>query len=553
MATLGRYEILNELGRGGMGVVYRAFDPVLQRSLAIKAIEAVGDPEYSRRLVSEAQSAAKLLDPRIVTIYDVGKDGDTLYIAMELLEGRDLAVTFASSHPMSGSVFLRLLADVAGALDYAHSQGIVHRDVKPSNIMVLTSGGVKIMDFGIAKSAASASKTQTGTILGTPLYMAPEQIKGETVDGRSDQFSLAVLAYEGLTGRKPFESDSVPQVFYSIINSKFEPASVLNPILGPETDRVLGKALAADANDRYPSCAAFAEDLSAALAGLSEWTLPARRLSAESLAGRTVHVATSAPTPVARDCSVCGFSNRMDVAICEQCGALLATYSAPSPYAPAPLPSSSTAAPSPPAYPLAPPAPSPSLPNVTALAAAAPTRFLDDLPRTGFFSGDQMRFSKIEESFRFFRDNLQKQYESLSRQADVVWKLWAMCVGLGFLVLIAGLAAMFLSDGKGTVTKGTVTAAGTVLVYYIQRLFQHREDVYRRAAEEKNNHLEYGNKWLLVIQTVDAIQDSGERRKQQARIAEALTNQLAKGRSPTPKTGKKKITGKAKKLTAGRE
>jgi serine/threonine-protein kinase len=550
MATLGRYEILNKLGQGGMGVVYRAFDPVLQRSLAIKAIKAVGDPEYSVRLVSEAQSAAKLLDPRIVTIYDVGKDGDTLYIAMELLEGRSLDAAFASSHPMSGSVFLRLLADVAGALDYAHSQGIVHRDVKPSNIMVLTSGGVKIMDFGIAKSAARAHLTQTGTILGTPLYMAPEQIKGETVDGRSDQFSLAVVAYEGLTGRKPFESDSVPQIFYSIINTKFESASVLNPILGPEADRVLAKALAADPNDRYPSCAAFAEDLSAALAGLSEWGLPARRQSAESLAGRRVEFATQAPGPVARVCSVCGSSNPIDVAFCQQCGARLATGE-PSPYATAPLPPSSTAAPSPPAYPLAPAPPPPSLPNVTALAAAAPTRFLDDLPRTGFFSGEQMRFSKIEESFRFFRDNLQKQYESLSRQADVVWKLWAICVGLGFLVLIAGLAAMFLSDGKGTVTKGTVTAAGTVLVYYIQRLFQHREDVYRRAAEEKNNHLEYGNKWLLVIQTVDAIQDSGERRKQQARIAEALTNQLAKGRSPTSKTGKKKITGKSKKFSAG--
>ena len=550
MATLGRYEILNELGRGGMGVVYRAFDPVLQRSLAIKAIEAVGDAEYSRRLVSEAQSAAKLLDPRIVTIYDVGKDGDTLYIAMELLEGRDLAVAFASTHPMSGKVFLRLLADVAGALDYAHSQGIVHRDVKPSNIMVLATGGIKIMDFGIAKSAASAHQTQSGTILGTPLYMAPEQIKGETIDGRSDQFSLAVVAYEGLTGRKPFENDSVPQVFYSIINSKFEPASILNPTLGPETDRVLARALAADANDRYLSCAAFVEDLSAAQAGLSEWTLPARRRPAESLAGRRVKIDTPAPSPVARDCSMCGFSNRIDVAFCQQCGSRLAT-TAPSPSATMPVPSPTLAAPSRTAYPLPPPPPPPSLPNVTALVAAAPTRFLDDLPHTGFFSGDQMRFSKIEESFRFFRDNLQKQYESLSRQADVVWKLWAICVGLGFLVLIAGLAAMFLSDGKGTVTKGTVTAAGTVLVYYIQRLFQHREDVYRRAAEEKNSHLEYGNKWLLVIQTVDAIQDSGERRKQQARIAEALTNQLAKGRSPTPKKGKKKITGKSKKFSAG--
>jgi hypothetical protein len=120
------------------------------------------------------------------------------------------------------------------------------------------------------------------------------------------------------------------------------------------------------------------------------------------------------------------------------------------------------------------------------------------------------------------------------------------------VVLIAGLTAVFLSEGRGTVTKGTVTAAGTVLVYYIQRLFQHREDVYRKAAEEKNNHLEYGNKWLLVIQTVDAIQDSGERRKQQARIAEALTNQLAKvGRSATPKAGKKKVTGRSKKFSAG--
>jgi serine/threonine protein kinase len=535
MATLGRYEILNEIGRGGMGVVYRAFDPALQRMLAIKAIEAVGDPEYSRRLLAEAQSAAQLRHPDIVTIYDVGKDGDTLYIVMELLEGRDLGVALASSQPMSGVQFLKLLRDAAAALDYAHSQGIVHRDVKPSNIMVLTSGTVKIMDFGIAKRAASTHQTQPGSVLGTPDYMAPEQIKGETVDGRSDEFSLAIVAYEGLTGRNPFRSDNVANVFYNILYSKFAPASALNSKLGPEIDIVFSKGLAAAPSDRYSGCAAFVEALTAAIPG-SDWTLPARTSSSNSATGKTVRVAETGPVPEPQThpCPRCGSPTLVGATFCEHCGGGLTDKVASPPPATAVSPTRR-----------------PTLPSVTALVSAAPTTFLQELPRTGFFSGEQMRFSKIEESFRFFRDNLQKQYESLSRQADVVWKLWALCVGTGFLVLIAGLTAMFLSDGKGTVTKGTVTAAGTVLVYYIQRLFQHREDVYRKAAEEKNSHLEYGNKWLLVIQTVDAIQDTGERRKQQARIAEALTRQLEKVERKSPPTPKRGVAGKSKKFTMG--
>ncbi len=526
MATLGRYEILDELGRGGMGVVYRAYDPALERQIAIKAIEAGGDPEYSRRLVAEAQAAAQLHHPSIVTIYDVGRDGDTLYIAMEYLKGRNLENALALGPPMKGREFLRTVAEIADALGYAHTQGIVHRDVKPSNIMVLERGGSKIMDFGIAKRASGGSRTQVGTILGTPLYMSPEQIVGEgaRLDGRSDGFSLATVVYEALTGVNPFAAETIPNVFFNILNHRVAPASSVNPILGTEIDRVLNKELSAEPSDRFPTLSAFADALHAASPDDPAWTLPPRRSPARSAPGAegTVRVAPVSGEKTKRICPTCSAANDPAAVYCDNCGAPLGTL-----------------IPAPPAGGARPARGAPTLPNVTALAAAAPTQFLQHLPQTGFFSGDEMRFSKIEDSFRFFRDNLQKQYESLTRQAELVWKLWAICVGVGFVVLISGLAAMFFSDGKGAVTKGTVTAAGTVLVYYIQRLFQQREDVYRKAAEEKNSHLEYGNKWLLVIQTVDAIQDPSERKRQQARIAEALTGQLGKaGRSGSAKERK---------------
>lgn len=495
---LGKYDVLDEIGRGGMGVVYRGFDPVLQRTVAIKTIQQSDSSEIATRLLNEARAAARLQHPNIVEIYDFGQEDETVYIVMELLEGDNLRGALKKGQ-LSSRALLNLLAEVASALDFGHSRGVVHRDVKPSNIIVLPNGHPKVMDFGVAQLQRNQRLTATGSTLGTPQYMAPEQIRGEVVDGRADEFGLAAIAYEALTGHTAFEADSFSAVMYRIISGDLKDATTLNPQLPEGVNAVLRRGLATDAAARYPTCAELTAALDSAI-GMTD--LPG-------------FAAVAAPAPA--------FDQRARLEVVPP--------RAPSPPPPPfPQPFPPFAQPSPPFAPAPLPPPAPALPSVTILANAAPPSFVDAFPKTGFFSGDQVRFTKIEESFRFFRDNLQKQYESLSNQADVTWKLWAACVGIGFLVLATGLVIMFLSNGEGAVTKGVVTAAASVLVYYIQRLFQQREDHYRRAAEEKNSHLEYGNKWLLVIQTVDAIQDAGERKRQQARIAEALTAQLASGR-----------------------
>src|SRR5437899_3133649 len=206
MDRIGRYKIVRELGRGAMGVVYHAIDPNIGRPVAIKTIQ-LGDgrkPEEQERLrerlFREARSAGILSHPGIVTIYDVEQQGDLAYIAMEYVDGPTLDQLLSGGQPTPPEKLFSILGQTAAALDYAHGKGIVHRDIKPANIMIARDGTAKITDFGIAKITASEQFTMTGSIVGTPHYMSPEQVQGLAVDGRSDQFSLAVIAYEMLTG-----------------------------------------------------------------------------------------------------------------------------------------------------------------------------------------------------------------------------------------------------------------------------------------------------------------------------------------------------------------
>jgi serine/threonine-protein kinase len=200
MDRIGRYKIVRELGRGAMGVVYHAIDPNIGRPVAIKTIQLGGPrkPEEQERLrerlFREARSAGILSHPGIVTIYDVEQQGDLAYIAMEYVDGPTLDQYLASEEPVPSERLFSILAQTAAALDYAHQKGIIHRDIKPANIMIAGDGTVKVTDFGIAKITASEQFTMTGSIVGTPHYMSPEQVQGQPVDGRSDQFSLAVIA-----------------------------------------------------------------------------------------------------------------------------------------------------------------------------------------------------------------------------------------------------------------------------------------------------------------------------------------------------------------------
>ena len=264
---LGRYEILSELGKGSMGIVYKAIDPLIDRTVAIKTINLnlSGDEIacFVERFNSEAKSAGRLNHPNSVTIYDVGRTDDIAFIAMEHLEGQELKEIIASKQILQPARIVEITAQVADALAFAHDNGVVHRDIKPANIMVLRNGVVKIMDFGIAMTS-SGSETQAGTILGSPKYMSPEQISGRAVDSRSDIFSLGAMLYELLTGICAFgggSSSNITAIMYQVMNEIPDPPTKVNPSIPAAFDYIVSRALAKKQEDRYQSAREMADDL----------------------------------------------------------------------------------------------------------------------------------------------------------------------------------------------------------------------------------------------------------------------------------------------------
>jgi serine/threonine-protein kinase len=265
-----------------MGIVYHAIDPNIGRPVAIKTIQLTQgrkpeDMEKMReRLFREARSAGMLSHPGIVTIYDVEQQGDLAYIAMEYVDGPTLDQLMNEPQTMAPEKMFSILAQAAVALDYAHSKGIVHRDIKPANIMVTKDGTTKITDFGIAKITASESLTMTNAIVGTPHYMSPEQVQGQAIDGRSDQFSLAVIAYEMLTGEKPYTGEHLTTVVYKIVAEEPALPHRLNPSLTSGIEGVIRKGLAKRPDSRYRSCEEFTSALEEACLAAKGWKLMPR-------------------------------------------------------------------------------------------------------------------------------------------------------------------------------------------------------------------------------------------------------------------------------------
>lgn len=260
---LGKYEIREEIGRGGMGTVFKAYDPSLERFAAIKVLapHLVWEQEFVERFLREARAAARLRHPGIVTIYDVGQAGGWYYFAMDYLEGDPLARLIEKHGPMALKKTLALLRPIAAALDYAHQQGLIHRDVKPGNIIISPKGQATLTDFGIARAAAETRLTRTGTIIGTPEYMAPEQASGGSVDSRTDQYALAVVAYEMLSGRVPFRAESTPALLHKVVYEPPPPLREARPDLPAAVEHGLEKALAKEQAQRYRSCSEFIESL----------------------------------------------------------------------------------------------------------------------------------------------------------------------------------------------------------------------------------------------------------------------------------------------------
>jgi serine/threonine-protein kinase len=264
-AQLGRYVIQSELGRGAMGVVYKATDSVLERTVAVKTVNITLEREYAekyeQRFYQEAKAAGGLNHPNIVTIHDVGKAGDVVFMAMEYIEGVELRTLIGEGRPLRVPQAVSIAAQVAEGLAYAHQRGVVHRDVKPANIMVVATGPVKITDFGIARMRGSGDLTQTGTLLGSPKYMSPEQVIGKRADQRSDIFSLGVILYEMLCGAAPFNGENVTALMYQIVNFAPPAPSDINSAVPPMLDLIVAKTLAKPLESRYADAAELARDL----------------------------------------------------------------------------------------------------------------------------------------------------------------------------------------------------------------------------------------------------------------------------------------------------
>jgi len=266
MEKIGKYKILGILGKGGMGIVYKALDPDIEREVAIKTIRfdtlsaGTHKDELMGRFIREARAAGKIAHPNIITVFDVGRENDLTYIVMQYIEGQSLQALIDSGKRLSPKEIVEVMKPICDALDYAHNSGIIHRDIKPANIMIDKSGKSFLADFGVARMETS-TMTQSGTTVGTLIYMSPEQITGQKVDRRSDIFSLGIVLYELLAGKMPFCGDNISSIVYKIVNEHPTRITEINKDVPPGYDRVVHKTLAKNPDDRYQNCRELAAGL----------------------------------------------------------------------------------------------------------------------------------------------------------------------------------------------------------------------------------------------------------------------------------------------------
>lgn len=323
-ATLGHCVIEELIGEGGMARVYRARQRHLERHVAVKVLPPyyAADPAFIKRFKQEAQAMARLAHPNIIIIHDAGEEQGHLFILMEYIGGGNLRDQM-ERQPLPPREIVRIVHDVASALDYAHERQIIHRDVKPVNVLLDTNGRVVLSDFGVAKMLESSrAVTRTGAGVGTPEYMSPEQCRGAMVDARSDIYALGVMVYELLTGRTPFEADSYTALAHSHIYEPVPPPSRLNPRISPAVQSVVLKALEKDPAERFQKAGEMAFALEQAFAAQAPLP-PSQRRATSGRVPVPGHAPTSGGTAHAQLCPRCGHRNTPGHVFCTSCGASL--------------------------------------------------------------------------------------------------------------------------------------------------------------------------------------------------------------------------------------
>ena len=446
--------MLGELGRGSTSVVYRATHEPSHTEVALKTIDlsSIDDedqPIYHERLRREVIALEQISHPNVIRLLDVGAEGTLVYLAMEFIEGASLERMQRAGLPLLKETVINVIADVASGLDYVHSRAIIHRDIKPSNILVRATGTAVVTDFGIAKIPRSRVGTKSGAIVGTIAYLTPEAIVERPLVYQSDQWALAVIAFELIAGQNPFAGATIEEMARRIMYGQSSSLSKLNSTVSSKTEAVIKKALSINPQERYPTCTAFASDLASALKWTPSWQPPPRVNNSVEPGSLTLLDNSNVPPEF-----------------------------------------------------------------ISAIRKARPD---------GLLSSDKsVEYAGLRDSLRFYRDSLSEEFTNLSFQAKFTYKLWVGSVIFGLAMLGFGVVLMFL----GKLTEGVMTAGTSVIVYFIQRVFQQREDYYRQAAAHKNANLEFGNHWLMIIQSIEAIPDENVRRRRQARLVDVLTHKL---------------------------
>jgi serine/threonine protein kinase len=473
----GNYRLAEVLGKGGTSIVYRGVHKSIGSEVAIKVLRRSGSPAMVKRFFHEAVAASQIRHPGIATVFDYGQaDDGVAYLVMELLQGESLGDRLRRRGRLDPIEAARLMRQVCGALIAAHDADIVHRDIKPQNLFVVRDaevvGGerVKVLDFGVAKLLAGDDPAEPGDrkmLLGTPLYMAPEQFRGgQNGDRRTDVYQIGAVLYHLITGRPPFPD--VRERMRAVGASTPDVRPRLDGIL-PGMDGVILRCLQRDPERRYADVRVLEDDLRGCL-----W--------------EPTTATDQSPTVVQRI-----------------------------PDLRAPDPGDRTAQP-------------PKVRGAHTLASASVAsgffRAADlgrgELGPSRMFKESGEFFQQVRQTFEFYRTHLDEEYRQLSKQIDSAHRLWIACVGVGFLILMAGLVAVLL----GAVTQGVVTAMASTVMYFIVRVFQKREDYYREQKSLKIKYLQYGNDWLLLIQSIEAIPDPAERLEEQHRLARVLLDRI---------------------------